>query len=216
MYTDTKPIRTESSREWLLRFGAASGVLFGLSLGVPGLIEAFTGETTVTSFIVGLGVAAFGVPALFAFHLYQADAAGRFGEVAFAVNAIGLGLFAGGSFGFNLLLFFVDDAVSDAVLDGPTMWAILGVGLAFLVGTILFGTSMARSGVMPRVAAVGYIVGLVMIGLLSQLDDSLLSSLAHVIAAASLITLSVRVWRSTSAVSRKPGTVWIERAAPAA
>ena len=38
-----------SGPEWLLRFGAVAGVLFGLSLGIPGIIEAFTGETTVTS-----------------------------------------------------------------------------------------------------------------------------------------------------------------------
>jgi hypothetical protein len=34
-------------------FGAVAGVIFGLSLGVPGIIEAFTGETAVISFIVG-------------------------------------------------------------------------------------------------------------------------------------------------------------------
>jgi hypothetical protein len=192
-YTQHSPL--DSTRTRLLRFGAVAGVVFGLSLGVPGIIEAFTGETTLTSFIVGLGVAAFGLPALFAFYLHQADVAGRFGAVAFAVNAIGLGLFAGGTFAFNLVLFFVDDAVSDAVLDGPTMWAILGTGLIYVVGTVLFGISMARSGVMPRPAAVGYSVALVMIALLSSLDDSLISSLAHVVAAASLIALSARVVR---------------------
>jgi hypothetical protein len=62
-------IREESTLEGLSRFGAVCGVIFGLSLGVPGVIEAFTGETAVTSFIVGVGVAGFGVPALFGFHL---------------------------------------------------------------------------------------------------------------------------------------------------
>jgi hypothetical protein len=71
-------------RIWLLRFGAVAGVIFGLSLGVPGAIEAFTVETTGTSFSIGLGVAGFGLPALFAFYLHPADVAGRFGAVAFA------------------------------------------------------------------------------------------------------------------------------------
>ena len=203
---------TTNTTTWLLRFGAVAGVIFGLSLGVPGIIEALTGETAVTSFIVGLGVAAFGVPALFALHLRQADVAGRFGAVAFAVNAIGLGLFAAGTFAFNLVLFFVEDSVSDAVLDGPTMWAILGTGLIFVVGTVLFGAAMVRSGVMPRAAAVGYSVALVTIALLSSLDDSLISSLAHVVAAASLITLSVRVWPEPSA--RKATTGWVADPAP--
>ena len=62
--------------QWLSRFGAVCGVILGLSLGVPGVVEAFTGETVVTSFVVGLG-AAFGAPALYAYQLRQADAAGR-------------------------------------------------------------------------------------------------------------------------------------------
>ena len=206
MDTYTHHDTVSSGPDWLQRFGAVTGVLFGLSLGIPGIIEAFTGETTVTSFIVGLGVAAFGLPALFAFYLRQADAAGRFGAVAFAVNAIGLGLWAGGSFAFNLVLFFVDDTVYNAVLEGPTMWAILTGGLTFLIGTILFGVSMVRTGVMPRAAAVGYTVGLVTIGLLGLLGDSLISSLAHVVAGASLIALSRRTWRapSTRTADRTP------------
>src|SRR3712207_2226917 len=100
--------REEPALEWLASFGAVCGVIFGLSLGVAGTIEAFTGETAVTSFVVGVGVAGFGVPALFAFHLRQADASGRFGAVAAAVNIIGLGLFAGASFAYNVVLFFVE------------------------------------------------------------------------------------------------------------
>ena len=37
---------------WLQRFGAVSGVLLGLSIGVPGAVEAFTGETTATSLVL--------------------------------------------------------------------------------------------------------------------------------------------------------------------
>ena len=48
---------------WLQRFGAASGVLLALSIGVPGAVEAFTGETTATSLVLGLGVA-FSAPAV--------------------------------------------------------------------------------------------------------------------------------------------------------
>jgi hypothetical protein len=192
---------SQHTRSWLLRFGAVAGVCFGLAFGVPGLIEAFTGETAGTSFTVGLGVAAFGVPALFAFYLHQADVAGRFGAVAFVANVVGLGLFAGASFAFNNVLFFVDDSVYAARLDGPTRFALLPAGLFFVVGSILFGVSMLRSGVMPRAAAVGYTVALPMIGVLGTLEDSLLSSLAHVVAAWSLFALSARVWHATAAGS---------------
>ncbi|WP_351229676.1 hypothetical protein [Streptomyces sp. NPDC002133] len=184
--------------ERLTRFGAVCGVLFGLSLGVAGTIEAFTGETAATSFIVGLGVAGFGVPALFAFHLRQADASGRFGAVAAAANIIGLGLFAGASFAYNVVLFFVEPAVFETVLDGPSMWAIAGGGAIFIMGTLLFGISMARTGVLPRLAAVGYTITLVLLALLGNLPDSLLSSANHVAACVALIFLSRSVWRAGS------------------
>lgn len=208
--------KTDPTRRRLLRFGAVAGVFSGLSLGVPGIIEAFTGETTGTSFAVGLGVAAFGLPALFAFYLHQADVAGRFGAVAFAVNAIGLGLFAAATFAFNNVLFFLDDAVSDAVLDGPTMWPLAVTGLTFIVGTVLFGISMLRSGVMPRAAAVGYSVALPMIAALGTLDDSLINSLAHLLASSSLNALSAHVWRGTATSRPKTTRAWVTEPAPVA
>jgi hypothetical protein len=62
---------------------------------------------------------------------------------------------------------------------------------------------MVRSGVMPRAAAVGYTVTLPMIGVLGALEDSLVSSLAHVAAASSLIALSMRVWQASAPNSLK-------------
>jgi hypothetical protein len=191
---DMRDIPMDGKLEWLARFGAVCGVIFGLSLGVAGTIEAFTGETAATSFIVGLGVAGFGVPALFAFHLRRADASGRFGAVAAAVNIIGLGLFAGAAYAYNVVLFFVEPAVFDAVLDGPTNWVILGGGAIFIIGTLLFGASVVRTGVLPRVAAVGYTITLILLALLGNVPDSLLSSANHVVACASLVWLSVSVW----------------------
>lgn len=184
--------------ERLSRFGAVCGVLFGLSLGVPGLIEAFTGETAGTSLVVGIGVAAFGTPALVAFHLRQADVSGRFGAVAAGADIIGLGLFAGTSFAYNVVLFFVEPAVFDEVLAGPTRWAVLCAGVAYLVGTLLFGASMIRAGVLPRPAAIGYTITLILLGLLGNLPDSVLSSANHVAACVSLIFLSRSVWRANS------------------
>jgi hypothetical protein len=41
----------------VLRFGAASGVLCGLFIAVPGAVEMFTGETIATSVVLGLSPA---------------------------------------------------------------------------------------------------------------------------------------------------------------
>lgn len=180
------------STTWLLRFGAACGVVLGLSTAVPGVVEAFTGETTATSFVLGLG-AAFGAPALTALYLRQRMESGRFGAVAYAVNMIGLGLFAGVAFALNLVLFYVDEAVADDVLAGPTRFAVLGAALTFVAGTILFSVSMLRARVLPALPAAGYGAAFTLLALLAPLADSPLTSAVHVLAGGSLIWLCVAV-----------------------
>ncbi|TDC83296.1 hypothetical protein E1193_09260 [Micromonospora sp. KC606] len=185
------------SISWLLRFGAACGVVLGLSTAVPGLVEAFIGETAATSFVIGVGVA-FGGPALTAIYLRQQAAAGRFGAIAYAVNIIGLGLFAGVAFALNMVLYYLDQAAADEVLNGPTGVAVLGSAVVFVAGTVLFAVSMLRARVLPRVAAAGYGVAFTLLALLAPLPDSPVIAAVHVLAGASLIWLCTAVWMSAS------------------
>nr|WP_062339331.1 hypothetical protein [Herbidospora sakaeratensis] len=178
----------------LLRFGVVCGVVMGLSVGVPGAVEAFTGETTATSLVIGLGVA-FGPPALTAFHLRQSEVSGRFGAVAYAVNMIGLTLFAGLALALNVVVFFLDDAVTRELLRGPTKIVLLGGTAVFVAGTILFSAAMLRAGVFPKVPAAGYGVTLTALALAASSPDSVLTSLLHVLVAATLIWLSLSVRR---------------------
>jgi hypothetical protein len=175
---------------WLQRFGAASGVILGLSIGVPGAIEAFTGETAATSLVLGLGVA-FAAPAVTALYLHQRDRAGRFGAVAYAVNLLGLGLFTGVAFALNVVLFYLDDAQIAALKAGPTGPALQACGAVFVAGTLLFSASMLRAGVFPRVPAAGYGVALTLLAALAPLKDTPWTSLVHVAAAASVVWLSL-------------------------
>ncbi|WP_433237031.1 hypothetical protein ACQPYK_28110 [Streptosporangium sp. CA-135522] len=179
---------------WMLRFGAVCGVVMALSLGIPGAIEAFTGETAATSFALGLG-AAFGAPAVTAFHLRQSPSSGRFGTVAYAVNMIGLNLFAGIAFALNLVVFFLEPVVAAAVLAGPTRIALLAGVAVFVIGTALFCASMVRARVFPRVPAWGYGVTLVLLALFASLPDTPLTGVLHVLAAGSLIWLSLSLRR---------------------
>jgi hypothetical protein len=187
---------------WLLRFGAACGVVLGLSTGVPAMFEAFTGETTATSLVIGLG-AAFGPPALTALYLHL-GAPGRFAAVAYALNAIGLCLFAGVAFALNLVLFFVPKSTVDDVLAGPTGPAFRLAAIVFVAGTVLFGVAMLRGRAFPRVPAWGYTVTLPLLALLAPLPDTPFTSAVHVLVAVSLIWLSATVW--TAAAVRSPGT----------
>lgn len=133
--------RTDSKRELLLRFGAVAGVIFGLSRGVPGIIEAFTGETAVTSFVVGPGIAAFGLPALFAFYGHQTDVAGRFGAVAFAVNAIGSGCSPQARARATSCCSSLRTPFPVPCSTGRRCGRSLAAGLICVVGTVLFGAS---------------------------------------------------------------------------
>ncbi len=177
---------------WFQRFGAASGVLLGLSIGVPGAVEAFTGETSATSFALGLGVA-FSAPAVTALYLHHRATAGRFGAVAFATNLLGLGLFTGVAFALNLVLFYLDTSTVDTLREGPTGLALLVSAAVFVTGTILFSISMVRSGGFARIPAVGYGVMLTLLAVFARLPDTPATSVVHILAAVSIGWLSLSV-----------------------
>jgi hypothetical protein len=174
----------------LLRFGAVSGLLCGLFIGAPGAVEAFTGETVATSAVLGVS-AAFASPLLVALHVRQADAAGRLGAVAYAVNLVGLGLFGGAAFALNLTLVHLESDVLKQLLAGPTRLALLGSAVVFVVGSVLFGVAMLRARVFPRVPAAAYAVALPAFALLAPLPDTPLTSGLHVVVGLTLVWLSL-------------------------
>ena len=180
----------------LTRMAAWFGVLAGLCIGLPGAIETVTGETAATSFVLGVAPA-LALPLLTVLHLRQSDAAGTFGAVAYTVNLVGLGLFGGAAFTLNLALFYVDKPVLDALLDGPTRFALLGSAVVFAVGAVLFGVAMVRARIHPRIPAVGYAVALPVLALAAPLPDSLLTSAVHVAAGAAVLWLAATITERT-------------------
>jgi hypothetical protein len=176
----------------LARLGSWCGIAAGLFLGLPAAVEAVTGETTATSFVLGIAPA-LAIPLLVVLHLRQSAAAGAFGAVAYTVNVVGLGLFGGAAFALNMVLFHLDDAVVKELLQGPTMFALLGSAVVFAVGAVLFGTSMVRAGIHPRVPAVAYIVAFPVLAVAARLPDTLATSALHVVAGATLVWLAVSV-----------------------
>jgi hypothetical protein len=172
----------------MIRLGAWSGVVAGLAIAVPGLVEAVTGETAATSFVLALSPA-FAIPLLAALHARQSTATGTFGAVAYTVNAVGLGLFGGAVFALNLVLFYLDDVTP----AGPTKVALLGSAAIFATGSVLFGVSMLRGGILPRVPAVAYLVAFPVLAIAARLPDGPLTSLVHVVAGGSVVWLSVAV-----------------------
>jgi hypothetical protein len=189
--------------DFLLRFGAVCGVLCGVFIAVPGAIEAFTGETAATSFVLGLAPA-LAAPLLTAIHLAQHRRAGRLGTTGYAVNLIGLGLFGGATYALNLALFYPDDAVVEDLLDGPTRVALLGSAVVFVAGTVLFAISMVRARVLPRVPAWSYGVALPLFALLGPLPDSPLTSGLYVLVGITLGWLARPLWTPLKIPGERP------------
>lgn len=182
-----------------MRAGALCGALSGLLIALPGLVEAFTGETSATSVPLALAPA-FALPLLTALHLVQGQAAGSLGKIAATVNLIGLGLFGGAAFASNLVLFYLDENVVDQTLTGPTVPVLIGSAAVFAVGCALFGAAMIRARVFPRVPSWGYAVVLPLFAFLTALPDSLLTSGLHVLVGVILMWLSAALWRTAPGV----------------
>ena len=171
------------------RLAVWCGVLAGLCIGLPGAIEAVTGETAATSFVLGVAPA-LAIPLLAVLHLRQSDTAGSFGAVAYTLNVVGLGSFGGAAFTLNLALFYVDKPVLDELLAGPTRIALLGSAVVFAIGSVLFGIAMVRARIHPRVPSVAYAVALPVLALAAPLPDSLLTSAIHVAAGGAVLWLA--------------------------
>ncbi|CAM4107722.1 hypothetical protein KIPE111705_40645 [Kibdelosporangium persicum] len=167
-----------------------SGMAAGLCIVLTGLVEAVAGETGPTSFVLGLSPA-LALPLLVALHLRQRD---NTGEVAFTLNLIGLGLFGGAAFTLNMVLFHLDEPV----LPAPARIALLGSAAVFALGTVLFGVTMLRARIHPRIPTVAYMVAFPLLALAARLPDTPLTSAVHVVAGASL------VWLATAMVTPTP------------
>ncbi|KOT88198.1 hypothetical protein ADK86_33205 [Streptomyces sp. NRRL F-5755] len=188
------------------RTGALCGALSGLLIALPALVEFFTGETAATSFFLALSPA-FALPLLTALHRRQSAVTGHFGETAYVVNLIGLGLFGGAAFASNLVLFSFDDTAVEKALTGPTVPALIGSAAVFAAGSALFGAALLRARVFPRLSSWAYATVLPLFAFLTALPDSALTGALHIVVGATLACLARALWRSAGTVIPRAGTL---------
>lgn len=181
---------------FLIRFGAVSGVVLGLSIGVPGAVEAFTGEITATSVVLGFGTA-FGVPAVLAYAL-AGTRDSTFDRVAFVWCALGTALFAGVAYTLNLALVFLDLTERRELLAGTTGIAFKVTGFAFIGGAALFGIALYRDGRLGRLPALGFTLLLPVFAFLAPQEDTLAINALHVLVCVVFCWLSLNTWRTTT------------------
>lgn len=118
------------------------------------------------------------------------------------MNLVGLGLFGGAAFAANLVLFHFDDAVIDeALAGGPTVPVLIGSAAVFAVGCALFGATLIRARVFPRIPSWGYAVVLPLFAFLTSLPDSLLTVALHILVGAVLIWLAAALWQHAEATA---------------
>ncbi|WP_051385879.1 hypothetical protein [Actinokineospora inagensis] len=173
----------------LTRLSSWSGIAAGLLIAIPSAVEIGTGETAATSFLLGISPA-LATPLLIALHLRQQQSSGSFGVVAFVLNTIGLSLFGGAAFMLNMGVYYLPDPVAQTLLHGPTMYALLGAGIVFSVGTVLFSVSMIRSHVHPRIPSITYGLALPVLALAAPLPDNWLISCVHITSGLTLLWLA--------------------------
>lgn len=174
---------------FLTRFGIAGGLTAGVFLGVPGILESFIGKATGTSFVLAFS-GFFALPLLTALYLNLPNRA-RFDDVAYAASIIGTGLFCAAAFVQDAVLVHLDRAAQQELLRGSPRIAVLLAVAVFILGAVLFGTTLIRAGRYPRIAAFAYLVVLPAFAVSATLPYSPYKGIAHAALAAVLIWLAL-------------------------
>jgi hypothetical protein len=185
---------------FLIRFGIVGGVVAGLLIGVPGILESFTGKTTATSFVLAFA-GVFGLPLLTALYL-DLPRPGRLADVSYSLSIIGTTLFCAAGFAQDALLIHLDRPAQQNLLRGsPRVALLIGLGV-FIVGAVLFGATLVGADRYPRVPAFAYPVVLPAFAISATLPYSPYKGIAHAAVAVVLIWLALALARRRLAEMR--------------
>ena len=100
--------------------------------------------------------------------------AGRFGLVAFLVNAFALIALVGVEFVINLVFAELPTSTIETLREGPLGVALTVASVMFLLGTLSFVATMIRGRELPTVPLVMYVVGAVPIALRAFVPEAVL------------------------------------------
>jgi hypothetical protein len=184
---------------FLTRFGIAGGLIAGAFIGVPGIIESFTGKATATSFVLAYS-AFFALPLLTALYLNQ-PRRDRLDDVGYALSVIGTGLFGAAAFTLDAVLVHLNRPAQQDLLRGSPRIALLLAVAVFIAGAVAFGASMIRAGTYPRVPAVAFPVVLPVFSISATLPYSPYKGVLHAALGAVLIWLALGLVRRMRSVA---------------
>lgn len=101
----------------------------------------------------------FGLFAIIGVYLWQREQAGRFGALAFILAFVGLVQVTALDYFGAFIRLEIPPEVMAQVMEGTGGIAAAISGMTFLVGEILFGISLLRTGVFPKIASLLFIIG---------------------------------------------------------
>jgi hypothetical protein len=185
---------------FLLRFGAFCGTLSGLFIALPGAIEAFTGETTATSLVLGVSPA-LAAPLVTALHLKQPRT--TLGTIGYAVHFVGLGLFGAAAYALNIVLFHLDQPK----LAAPATAVLTASALIFALGTVTFAIGMLKARVHPPIPVWTYAIAVPIFTFAARLPDTPLTSALHVVVGGSLVWLARSVYPAKRPATTSSDTI---------
>ena len=135
-------------------------------------------------------------------YLRQREESGLFGGVAFVVMFIGLVLVVSLDYFGAFIRLQLPEVVAEQLMEGPSGTAVAVSALIFLLGEILLGISVIRSGVFSKIAAILFMIGLVPVPLGGVLPDSVVA-IGSIVAGIGLIWWGTDLYRLAGSESER-------------
>ncbi len=175
----------------LYRLSALAAMLSGICVIIGKLLALFpdpqAGE--ILDFFSPL----FGLFATLGIYFWQRKQSGAFGAVAFIVVFTGLVLVTALDYFGAFIRLEIPTDVMAQIMEGSTGMVAAFSGLIFLVGEILFGISVIRAGVFPKIAAVLFVVGFIPVPLVEVFPFGIVAA-GSVMAGVGIIWLGLSLW----------------------
>lgn len=143
----------------LFRMGGLSAALSGLTI-IIGKILAMISLYRSGEFFDYLSPL-LGLLAVVAIYLRFKDRSGIHGLVSFAILFLGISMVMCLDYFGAFILPYLPVGLVDQLLDGPVGTTLAISGLVFLIGVILFGISVIRTGEFPLISSLLFIAGFI-------------------------------------------------------
>lgn len=149
------------STSTLYRLGALAGLLSGVFIILGRLMARL--PNTQPGEIIDFLSPFFALFLTIALYLGQRRESGVLGGIAFIVLFSGLVALVCLDYYGAFIRIHLPDAVIELVEEGSSAPVFVGSLLTFLIGEILFGISVIRAGVYSRIAAILFMLGLILV-----------------------------------------------------